>query len=187
MELLIPPVPIGSPAALEKDELEFQETKRDKTQPALRKIQELLGDKYEFRALTEENSRNPDDLAGTSHIKILPPMSDRVPPALLAAMESVFGSKVPETDARKAIKKRWPGGWTRVGRKKSIPSLQIPMIWGAKYFAEGGLSLPPSLQAPSRGNVIRSYSQLEGQIAVIQRGVKSASSVSLALQAIKKA
>jgi hypothetical protein len=150
-------------------------------------IKEWLGEKYDFKTYIKEYSRNPDDLIAARHVRILPPMSSRVPAALLAAMESVFASKVQEQDASKAIKRRWPGKWVRTPRKKTIPNLGIPLIWGAKYFGEGGLSLPPTLAQPVRSTVARSFAQIEGQIAVLQRGIKSASSVSLALEALKEA
>jgi hypothetical protein len=174
-------------AAIARDvEMEGTDSSKDKTQPALRIMRELLSKEYEFKEVTKVESRNQDDLAASLHTRVIPPMSSKVPGALLCAMESVFGAKVAEANATKAVKKRWPGSTARLPRKKSIQGLPVPMIWGAKYFSEGGLSLPPALTTPSN-SVTRTYHQLEGQVAILQRGVKSASAVALAIQAARRA
>jgi hypothetical protein len=121
------------------------EVTRDRTQPAICILKEYLGDEYEFKELVRDDSRNQDDLTATRQVRLLPPMSNKVPGALLGALESVFGSKIAEGDVAKAVKKRWPGATIRLPRRKSIPGLPIPMIWGAKFLTEGGLSLPPLL------------------------------------------
>jgi hypothetical protein len=90
---------------------EAQEGGRDKTQPAQIKIKELLSDEYEFKFITRDDSRNIQDLEKSGQARLLPPMANTVPGALLGVLESVFGAEVPEADMRKAIKKRWPGKW----------------------------------------------------------------------------
>jgi hypothetical protein len=42
------------------------------------------------------------------------------------------------------------------------------------------------MQTPSHSTVVGSYHQLEGQVATLQRAIKSASAVLLALQALKE-
>jgi hypothetical protein len=53
-------------------------------------MKEVLGEVYEFKEMVRDESRNQDDLTATRQIRLLPPMSSKVPGALLSALESVF-------------------------------------------------------------------------------------------------
>jgi hypothetical protein len=94
-----------APAQNDAEVEEQPPPERDRTQPALIKIKELLAEVYDFKSEIKEWSRNPDELAAGRLAKVQPPMSNTAPAALLAALESVFARNVPENDARRAIKK----------------------------------------------------------------------------------